>query len=51
MYDLVTSLIGHVWDTGSYSNTEQQYVYCICGALIIVVLVLLGRWIDRIFLR
>lgn len=51
MYDIVSQLINHNWDTSSYSNTEQQYVYSICGVLIIVTLVLLGRWIDKVFFR
>lgn len=51
MYELVAELIGHTWDTSQYSNTEQQYIYSICGVIIIVVLVVLVRWIDKIFMR
>ena len=41
MYDLIIDIIGHTWDTSQYSNTEQQYVYSICGVIIIIVLVVL----------
>lgn len=51
MYDLIIDIIGHTWDASQYSSTEQQYVYSICGVIIIIVLVVLVRWIDRIFMR
>lgn len=51
MYDLVTSIIDHVWDTSGYSSTEQQYVYSICGVIIIVVLIAMVRWIDKVFFK
>ena len=51
MYDLIVDIIGHTWDTSQYSSTEQQYVYSLCGVIIIIVLVVLVRWIDRIFMR
>ena len=51
MYDMIVEIISHTWDTSSYSNTEQQYIYSICGVIIIVVLVAMVRWIDRIFMR
>ena len=51
MYDIVVDIIGHVWDTGSLGTAEQELIYSICGVIIIIVLVLLGRWIDRIFMR
>lgn len=46
MYDIIKNIISHVWDTSSgYSSTEQQLVYYIAGALIIIFSV----WIlDRI---
>ena len=51
MYDLVYELIGHTWSGSGYSGTEEQYIYSICGVIIIIVLVVLVRWIDRIFMR
>lgn len=49
MYDIVVDIIGHVWDAGV--PAEQEYIYSICGVIVVIVLVLLGRWIDRIFMR
>lgn len=51
MYDLIAEIIDHSWNTTNYNTTEQQYIYSICGVIIIIVLVLLARWIDRIFMR
>ena len=36
MYDLIQSIIDHTWDTGSYSSSEQQIIFYICGALILL---------------
>ena len=46
MYDIIKNIINHVWDSSAgYSSTEQQMVYYIAGALIL----LLTIWIlDRI---
>lgn len=33
MYDIISNIIDHNWATG---NSEQQYIYYICGALIVV---------------
>ena len=33
MYDIISNIIDHNWATGS---SEQQYIYYICGALIIL---------------
>lgn len=49
MYDLIKEIISHTWDTNSYSNTEQQYVYYICGVLIIVLVVVFIDLIYRVF--
>lgn len=35
MYDLISSLINHNWDNSMYGN-EQQYIYYICGFLIVM---------------
>lgn len=52
MYEIVESIIDHPWISGTGANTtEQQYIFSICGVIIIVVLVVLARWIDRIFFR
>ena len=45
MYDIIYSIINHTWDNQLYSSTEQQQIYYICGALIILFTI----WIiDRI---
>ena len=46
MYDLITSIIGHEW-VSNYSG-DQQYIYYICGALIIVLTVLFIDFIRDI---
>lgn len=33
MYDIVSNIIDHAWSTGS---SEQQYIYYICGALVVL---------------
>lgn len=38
MYDLIKNIIGHNWTTTTGSN-EQQYVYYIAGALIVILTV------------
>lgn len=44
MYDIIKSIISHVWNNDGFTN-EQQYIYYICGALILIFTV----WIlDRI---
>lgn len=33
MYDIIDEIIGHSWTSG---DSAQQYIYYICGALILV---------------
>ena len=50
MYDLIDNIINHVWQTGtSYNSTEQQTLYYICGALIIIFTVVFIDLLYRIF--
>lgn len=50
MYNLIYDIIDHVWQTGSnYSSSEQQYIYYICGVLIIVFVVVFIDLIYRVF--
>lgn len=49
MYDLINNIIAHVWETSSYSSTEQQIIYYICGCLIIVFSVVVLDLIYRLF--
>lgn len=46
MYDIISSIIDHNWATGS---SEQQYVYYICGCLIVVTFVVFIDLFYRVF--
>lgn len=40
MYDIIKNIIDHVWDTtAGASSTEQQYLFFISGAVIIILVV------------
>ena len=47
MYDVIEQIISHAW-VSNYSN-EQQYIYYICGALIIVLTVKFIDLIEKLF--
>lgn len=47
MYDIISNIISHAWNTNSTS--EQQIIYYICGALIIVFVSLMFDLIYRLF--
>ena len=50
MYDLISNIINHVWQTGTNVNsTEQQTLYYICGSLIIIFAVVFIDLLYRIF--
>lgn len=46
MYDLIETIIGHNWVTGS---SDQQYIYYIVGALIIILTVVFVDMVYRVF--
>lgn len=46
MYDLIYNLIDHNYVSGS---SDQQYIYYICGALIIVLTAVFIDMVYRIF--
>lgn len=46
MYEIISGMIAHNWTSGT---SEQQYVYFICGALIIVLTVVFVDMIYRTF--
>lgn len=46
MYDLIQSIVGHNWTTGS---SDQQYIYYCCLALIIIFAVVFIDMIRDIF--
>lgn len=47
MYDVITEIIGHTWQS-NYSG-DQQYIYYIVGALIILLTVVFVDMIYRTF--
>lgn len=47
MYDLIRQIIDHVYE--SNYNGDQQYIYYICGALIIVLTAVSLDLIYRVF--
>ena len=46
MYDAIEIMIDHAWATGS---SDQQYIYYICGALIIVLMAVTLDLVYRVF--
>lgn len=46
MYELVERIISHSWTTGS---SDQQYIYYICGSLIILLTCVFVDMVYRIF--
>lgn len=47
MYDLVAEIINHSWQS-NYSS-DQQYIYYICGALIVLFSMVFVDLIYRLF--
>lgn len=46
MYDIISQIINHNWATGT---NEQQYIYYICGALIIILTCVFVDMVYRVF--
>ena len=46
MYDIISNIIDHNWVTGS---SDQQYIYYICGCLIVIFTVIIIDLIYRVF--
>lgn len=36
MYDAINSIIDHMWSSGTSGSGEQQYIYYISGAVIVL---------------
>ena len=47
MYDIISRIIDHNWITQNAG--DQQYIYYICGAVIIILLVVTIDLIYRVF--
>lgn len=46
MYDIISNIISHSWTTGS---SDQQYIYYICGALIVIFSCVIIDLVYRVF--
>lgn len=49
MYNLIQELIAHTWNNTSGSTTEQQIIYYICGAIIIIFSITVLDLLYRVF--
>lgn len=49
MFSVVERIIQHVWNNDTWNNTEQQVIYYICGALIIVFTCVFVDLVYRVF--
>ena len=49
MYDIIENIIGHNWQ--SNYTSDQQYIYYICGALIMVMFAVIIDLTYRVFRR
>ena len=47
MYDLIQNIIDHSWIT--QGSGDQQYIYYICGCLIVILTVVFIDLIYRVF--
>ena len=47
MYDIISDIINHSWVTQNAG--DQQYIYYICGALIVILTVVFIDMIYRVF--
>lgn len=46
MYNIIENIIDHDWVTGS---SDQQYIYYICGAIIVILTVIFIDLAYRVF--
>lgn len=49
MFSVIEGIIQHVWDSEMWNNTEQQVIYYICGALIIILTCVFIDLVYRVF--
>lgn len=49
MFDVLYRIINHNWDTQAWNSTEQQVIYYIGGALIIILVVTFIDLIYKVF--
>lgn len=46
MYDIINMLIDHSWSTG---DSSQQYIFYICGAMILILTAVFVDMVYRVF--
>ena len=51
MYDIISGFIDHVWQSGSYSDGGQSYIYVFACIILVVVLVTLIDLVRSVFSR
>lgn len=49
MYDIIEAIIGHTWQ--SNYTSDQQYIYYICGAMIMVMFTVILDLTYRVLRR
>lgn len=49
MYDIIEAIIGHAWQ--SNYTSDQQYIYYICGAMILVMFTVILDLTYRVLRR
>lgn len=49
MYEIIRQIINHTWVTGSTASGDQQYIYYICGALILTLTAVFIDLVYRVF--
>lgn len=49
MYNVISNIIGHTWLTGSGAPGDQQYIYYMAGALLVILTVVFVDLIYRVF--
>lgn len=49
MFAIIEGMIQHSWNNDTWSNTEQQIIYYICGAVIIILTCVFIDLVYRVF--
>lgn len=51
MYDIISAFIDHVWQSGSYSDGGQSYIYVFALIILVVMLVVIIDLVRGVFGR
>lgn len=49
MFAIIEGMLQHSWNTDTWNNTEQQIIYYICGAVIIILTCVFIDLVYRVF--